>query len=273
MRLDPRVREAVVAAVLEVREEVPDDRDGDEEAHVVGAREALEGDAHHPAVLDHRAAAVARVDGGVGLHDEVRVGAAVHVPARLDARDDAGGRGDVLPAEREAVGHDAGAGAREGPEGQGTQPAGESGVFHPEHGEVAVVPHRLERRDVRVRLVGAPHEDLARVGDDVGVRHDPSAGDEEAAAGGAAHPFLPPGLRPVEGRAEHLDVHDGGDDPVATGRDGDRGRDGCRGAQGNEQQDGGCAPHRAVSAADSPARVPSATESGIPVLRIPAPVR
>ena len=54
-RVEAGVGEAVVAAVLEVREEVPDDRDGDEEAHVVGAREALEGDAHDPAVLDHRA--------------------------------------------------------------------------------------------------------------------------------------------------------------------------------------------------------------------------
>ena len=123
-RLEARVREAVVAAVLQVREEVADDRDGDEEAHVVGAREALEGDAHHLAVLDDRAAAVAGVDGRVRLHDEVRVGAAVHVATRLDARDDAGGRGDVLPAEREAVGDDPRARARERAQGQGAQARG-----------------------------------------------------------------------------------------------------------------------------------------------------
>ena len=109
-RVEPRVGEAVVAAVLEVGEEVADDGDRDEEAHVVGARKALEGDAGHAALLHHRPAAVAGVDGGVRLHDEVRVGAAVHVAARLDARDDAGGGGDVLPAEREAVGVDPGAG-------------------------------------------------------------------------------------------------------------------------------------------------------------------
>ena len=51
------------------------------------------------------------------------------------------------------------------------------------------------------------------------------------------------------------------------------GGDGRRAPEREEGQDGERAPHRAVSAAASPARVPSATESGIPVLRIPAPVR
>ena len=120
-RLQPRVREAVVAAVLQVGEEVAHDRDRDEEAHVVGAREALERDAHDAAVLHHRPAAVARVDRGVGLDHEVRVGAAVHVAARLDARDDAGGGRDVLAAEREAVGVDARAGARQRAEPQRPQ--------------------------------------------------------------------------------------------------------------------------------------------------------
>ena len=146
---EPRVGEAVVAAVLQVGEEVVDDRDRDEEAHVVGARKALERDADDLAVLHHRSAAVAGVDRGVGLDHEVLVGAAVDVAARLDARDDARGRGDVLSAERKAVGVDARAGARQRPEAQRLQALRERGIVDPQHREVAVVARRLDRRDVR----------------------------------------------------------------------------------------------------------------------------
>ena len=96
--LETGVREPVVGPVVEVLEEVPDHGDGDEEAHVVEAGEALEGHPDHPAVLHHRPPAVAGVDGGVGLDHEVGVGPAVDVAPHLDAGDDACGGRDVLSA-------------------------------------------------------------------------------------------------------------------------------------------------------------------------------
>ena len=224
---EPRIGEAVVLPVEQVPQEVVHHRDGDEEAHVVEAGVALEGHPHHPAVLHHGAAAVAGIDGGVGLHHQVRIDAAVDVAARLDPRDDARGGGDLLAAQGEAVGQDMRARARQLAEVERPQTLHEGGVFHGEHGEVAVVGHRGHARDVGVRLVVAAHQHLPRVGHHVGVGHDAAARDEEAAAQARLHRLLAPGQAPVETRAVDLDEHDGVGYGVGAGGKG-AGEDRCR---------------------------------------------
>ena len=125
--MESRVGEAVVAPVRRVVEEVLHHGHGNEEAHVVEARIALEGDAHHPSVLDHRPAAVAGIDGGVRLHHEVGIDAGVHVAARLDSGHDAGGGGDLLAPEGEAVGGDPRPERGSSPKSRGFMPRAKAG--------------------------------------------------------------------------------------------------------------------------------------------------
>src|SRR5690606_8257460 len=67
------VHVSVVMAVLNILEETFDDGDGDHVADVLGdiAAVALKGDADHLPLLHDGAAAVARIDGGVGLDGEM----------------------------------------------------------------------------------------------------------------------------------------------------------------------------------------------------------
>jgi hypothetical protein len=195
--------------VLEVVQEVTDHGHGDEEPHVVEAGESLERDAHHVAVLDHRSAAVAGVDGGVGLHHEVRVDSAVHVAARLHAGHDPRGGRHVLPAEGEAVGEDAASRPGQAAEAQRLHSLAEPPVGHAEHGEVAVVADGLHGGHVGVRLVGAAHQHLAGVRHHVGVGHDSVPLDQEPAAQARLHPLLLPGQAPVEAGAVDLQEDDG----------------------------------------------------------------
>ncbi len=227
-RLEARVGEAVVPPVLEIGQEVPDHRHRDEEAHVVEAGVALEGHPDHVPLLHDRSPAVPGGDGGVRLHHEVRVDAAVHVASRLHAGDDAGGGGDVLAAEREAIGLHAAPRVRDVAQGQRPQALGEGGGFHAQHRQVAVVAPRLHRGHVGVGLVGPPHEHLAGVAHDMGVRDHAPALDQEPAAEARLHRLLFPGQAPVE--SGPVDVHQ-------QDRTGDRGLGG-RGGRGGQDEGG-----------------------------------
>jgi hypothetical protein len=83
------VRVGIVCPVLDVLEETPDHGSGNDVSGVVRLAQALEGDADHLAVLKHRAAGVSRVDGGIDLHDEVRVRPRVRVGLEVDPRNHA----------------------------------------------------------------------------------------------------------------------------------------------------------------------------------------
>ena len=76
---------------------------GNEITDIIRFPDPLKRDADDAAVLNDRSAAVARVNRGVGLYDEVPAIGAVGVGVRLDARDDALRDGDPVPADGKAV--------------------------------------------------------------------------------------------------------------------------------------------------------------------------
>ena len=61
----------MIFAIFQVHEKVLDDLRWNEEADVLEHGNRLEGHADDAPTLDHGAAAVARVDGGIGLYREV----------------------------------------------------------------------------------------------------------------------------------------------------------------------------------------------------------
>ena len=61
------IGKSVIMLVLDILQKVLNDRRGDEKAGIFQARHSLESDADHAIVLNDRTAAVARIDGGIGL--------------------------------------------------------------------------------------------------------------------------------------------------------------------------------------------------------------
>src|SRR5688572_19354589 len=81
---------------------------GDEEAGVLEAGNSLESDSDDFVILDHGAAAVTGVDGGIGLGGEVGAVADVAVGLHFDARNDAAGVGDLFAAGGISICNDGG---------------------------------------------------------------------------------------------------------------------------------------------------------------------
>ena len=172
-------------------------RVGMKKAGALQAGQALEGDADHLVVLDHRAAAVAGIDRRVGLHGEEGAVADVHVVLHVDARDDAARVGNLLAAGGEAVGDHLRAHFGQRAEGEGLHALGEIGIVDLEHGEVDVVPDEFDVREIFLGVMVLAHDQFLRPGDNVRVGHDPVAVDEKAGAGGGMNDVENPRRGPV----------------------------------------------------------------------------
>ena len=77
----------MIDAIFDIGKEVLDDGNGDRIADVVSSRKSLECEPHHFSLEEDGAAAVAWVDGGINLKDQVLIYAAVRVDAVVNARD------------------------------------------------------------------------------------------------------------------------------------------------------------------------------------------
>ena len=203
-----RHRETAVSAILDVLEKMLNHRRWNEEAGVLQAGHALEGDPDDQILLHHRPAAVAGIDGGVGLHGEKRAIAAVDVILQLDARHHAPGVGDLLAAGRVTVGHYRGTDLGQIPEFERLKAVEKTLVLDFEQGEIAVVRDEFDMREIRPRVLVAMHQDLFAPAHDVRVGHDAPALDDESRTAAAANRLEPPRCVPDRLLAEGHDLND-----------------------------------------------------------------
>ena len=198
----------VVAAVLDILDEAPDDGCRDDVSGVVRLGEALESHADHLAILQHRATGVARVDRRIDLHDEVGIRPAVGVWLEIDARDDALGYGQPLAAD--GIADDGYLRFEQGhvPEGKHREALEVREVLKREDGEIAIVRDEIHLCWVFLRRAVDGDEDALVVRDHVGVGEDLVFSDEESGADPAAEASGIPWDPVVGGLRRHLDAQD-----------------------------------------------------------------
>ena len=186
---DGHVDVFVVVPIGDVPEEVLQHRGGDHVADVLGdiPAVALESHADDLVVLQHRAAAVAGVDGRVDLTGQVAVHRRVAVGLEVDARHDALRDREPLAANGIAEDRHAGLEPGDAADLQRAQSLVKIGVADFQHGQVAIVRDELDPRRVLLRIVLPLHRDEARVADHVRVGDDARPRDDETCAYPARH--------------------------------------------------------------------------------------
>ena len=209
---DAEVHVAVVFTVLHVLEKAMHDGRGD---HIAGilrhvAAVALEGDADDFVVLEHGAAAVPGIDGGVYLDGKMLVHSAVRIALVVHAADDAARHADALAADGKAddfyCGVELGDFRADGERLHFLK--GLRGLNEFEQREIAVV------RDVlHFRAIGRGVADLADVeprgvAHDVGIGQKEIRGDKKPGAAAAAGRSGVPRRLIVHLHAVALDVDD-----------------------------------------------------------------
>ena len=180
---------------------------GDHVADVLGLPQALEGDADDLAALDDGPAAVARIDGGVGLNGEMLVGPAVNVRVGLDARDHALGHGDAVAASGKSVGRDGGIDFRNARQLQRDHAFEEAAVIDGQHGQVAIVADKNDPGRIALRQVLLAQLDVSTIADVVRVRENRVAGDHKPGAHRSPHPLSLPRSDVVERLLGAVDEH------------------------------------------------------------------
>ena len=102
-RDDPQIRIAIIDPILNIIQEMVDHRDRDDMPDILRCLNNLESDPHDLFILENRATAVPRVDGGVDLEDEVIIPAGMAVASIINPGDDTPGDRDPPAAGRKSI--------------------------------------------------------------------------------------------------------------------------------------------------------------------------
>ena len=183
--------EAVHPPVRDVREEMADDFGGDHIADVVAVLPILEDDADDFAVVEHRPAAVARIDCRIQLRGKEIIERGM-VGLQLDAGDDAQGDGEFLAADGEAHHGDLRLRRRSLAKLERHDVRKERLVIDLQQRQVAAVVHRQHTRVVAVVAGLLLDGDVGGVGHVVRVGQDAVAVNHHSGAdAGVLHLVLP----------------------------------------------------------------------------------
>src|SRR3954469_21947638 len=163
-----------------------DESGWNKEAGVFKTGNSLKGDADNFVILNHRATAVARIDGSVGLRGEVGTVADVDVVLQFDARNDAAGVGNLFAPGGITIRDNGGADLREFAEVKGLHAVEKAFVLHLKNRKITVAGEEFDARNVGTRVLITVHENLPAPVDDVGVGHDALAFDDKTSPRGFA---------------------------------------------------------------------------------------
>src|SRR6185369_6509380 len=107
-----------------------------------------------------RPATVARIDRGIRLHRQKRSVATVHVGLQIDARDHPARVGYLFAAGGIAVSDNRGTHLRQVTKSERLQAIEKTLILDFKQSEVAVVRDEFDAREIRPRILVAPHNDL-----------------------------------------------------------------------------------------------------------------
>ena len=177
MVADGEIDVAVVFSILHILEKTLHHRHGNHVADILRdiSRIALEGHANDLAILHHRSAAVAGIDGGVDLDGEVGIHSGMREGLEIDPRNDTASDGQPLASDRVSVNGYDGLDLGQAAEFERRRAIEKLGLVDLQQREVAIVRDMEHARGVGLRVAFFGDCQEARVADDMGIRHDPVA--------------------------------------------------------------------------------------------------
>ena len=178
---DSEIDILVVVTILDVCQETVNHRRRNHISDALRnvAAVALECDANHFRILHHRTAAVTRIDLRADLNREMGINRRMGVELEIDARNDTGRDRHAFAAERITVSRDGRFQLGNSAEGEGNHVLEEILVRHIDQRQVAIVRHEQDRGGIFIRIAVTLDREIARIADDVRIRHDAVAFDDK----------------------------------------------------------------------------------------------